>query len=81
MHLIRRLRLWLKDRRDPFGRYAHDTWGKKHGHSLKNGHYCAEWDDMYICEDCDEARCCLCFGYQLNKTPQPGCWGIAYEDF
>ena len=29
-------------------------------HSCKQGHYCLEWDDMYICEDCMEFGCCEC---------------------
>ena len=27
----------------------------------KWGHYCAEWDGLYICEHCDEFFCCGCF--------------------
>lgn len=48
-----------EDKKDPFGRYAHDCDCPKH--SGKKGHYCTEWDDLWICEDCEEFEVCLCF--------------------
>lgn len=47
------------DKEDPFGQYAHDTHAPKH--SGKFGHYCCEFDGLWICEDCSEFQCCLCF--------------------
>ncbi len=43
---------------DPFGPEAHD----KHAptHSGKRGHYCYDWDGLWICEDCSEFECCKC---------------------
>ena len=37
----------------------HDRMNKDH--SGKNGHWCAEWDGLYICEDCPEYTVCHCF--------------------
>lgn len=36
-------------------------------HSGKQGHYCLEWDDMYICEDCEEFKYCECGYFQNGK--------------
>lgn len=44
---------------EAFSKEWHDELCKNH--SNENGHYCSEWDDMYICEDCSEFRCCACF--------------------
>lgn len=44
---------------DPFGPEAHDEAVPRH--SKKRGHYCPEWDDLWICEDCEEFECCECF--------------------
>lgn len=30
-------------------------------HSGEQGHYCLEWDDLYICKDCMEFEFCNCF--------------------
>ena len=38
---------------DPYGWRAHD---KGTTHSGKHGHYCADWDGLWICEDCDEFK-------------------------
>jgi len=27
----------------------------------KKGHFCWEWDFLYICEHCKEFHCCNCF--------------------
>lgn len=44
------------DAYDPYGPEAH----AKHcpTHSGKQGHYCPDWDFLWICEDCGEAACC-----------------------
>lgn len=45
---------------DQFGPVAHDRFAPTHsGHK---GHYCAEWDGLWICEDCEEFKiCCQCW--------------------
>lgn len=44
---------------EPFGKNEHD---KHHPeHSGKHGHYCCDFDGLYICEDCDAFECCTCF--------------------
>ena len=47
-----------EDMDDPFGMYAHDD-----GHPLHSGncgHYCNDWDGLWICEDCEEFAHCHC---------------------
>jgi len=39
-----------KDDDLPFGKNAHNR--RNLNHSGKHGHYCWEWDQLYICEDC-----------------------------
>ena len=43
---------------DPFGKEMHD----KHcpEHSGNKGHFCGDWDGLWICEDCEEFKCCWC---------------------
>jgi hypothetical protein len=48
-----------EDRADEFGRYSHDT--QCPTHSRKKGHYCLEFDDLWICEDCSEFEHCKCY--------------------
>ena len=43
----------------PFGIKEHDDGAPDH--SGKFGHYCAEWDGLYICKDCEEFQACTCF--------------------
>ena len=45
---------------DPFGPEAHAAGAPEH--SGKRGHYCAEWDGLWICEDCEEFKFCNCWG-------------------
>ncbi len=45
--------------KDPFGPEAHNE--QIPNHSGLHGHYCVEWDGLWICEDCDEFDCCSCF--------------------
>lgn len=47
-----------EDDNDPFGWKMH----KKHAptHGDKYGHYCDEFDGLWICEDCDEYEVCNC---------------------
>lgn len=49
------------DKSDPFGATAHNKFNPDH--SGKYGHFCVEWDGLYICQDCSEFKCCTC----LNK--------------
>jgi hypothetical protein len=42
---------------DPNTPEGHATYG----HSNVLGHYCIEWDFLYICKDCPEFECCTCF--------------------
>lgn len=53
----------LEDIKDPFGIYAHDTGACQiaDNHSGRFGHYCYEWDGLWICQDCEEFKCCLCW--------------------
>jgi len=44
---------------DPFGWRAHDKGWPKHSGNL--GHYCMEFDGLWICEDCEEFKVCQCF--------------------
>jgi hypothetical protein len=44
---------------DQFGWRSHDKgWPE---HSGKRGHYCLEFDGLWICEDCGEFTVCRCF--------------------
>ena len=44
---------------DEFGRECHN----RHypNHSRRKGHYCGEFDGLWICEDCPEFQHCICF--------------------
>lgn len=44
--------------REPFDKDDHDEHCPHH--SGKRGHYCPEWDELYICEDCPEFESCVC---------------------
>ena len=49
----------------PCGKDDHDLYMPHH--SGNNGHYCPDWDGMYICDDCPEADVCFCDkGKKLN---------------
>ena len=37
-------------------------------HSGRKGHYCFDWDGMWICEDCIEFETCFCFVSELACT-------------
>lgn len=43
---------------DPFGKKSHDEHYPTH--SGKRGHFCWEFDGLWICEDCDEFQHCIC---------------------
>lgn len=47
------------EERDPFGPDAHDEHHTSHSKSM--GHYCCDWDGLWICEDCPEFECCTCY--------------------
>lgn len=49
------------DANDPFGQKAHDDNCCPLGHSGDYGHYCLDWDGLWICKDCAEFDCCTCF--------------------
>jgi len=44
---------------DEFGRYRHDM--AHPTHSKKQGHFCHDFDGLWICSDCGEFACCRCF--------------------
>ena len=44
---------------DRFGPNGHRFYSKDH--SNRYGHFCPEWDYMWICEDCKEFEACSCF--------------------
>ena len=54
---------------DPFGPESHDKFFSTH--SKKQGHYCLEFDGLWICQDCDEFDCCDCFGQEKFKKRIP----------
>lgn len=56
------------DSEDPFGPEAHDRGTANH--SGKRGHYCLEWDGLWICEDCPEFECCLCFPREPHASEE-----------
>jgi hypothetical protein len=43
---------------DPFGKEAHDEHAPNH--SGEEGHFCWEWDGLWICKDCPEFEFCHC---------------------
>jgi hypothetical protein len=47
---------------DPFGPEAHNE--ACPDHSGKQGHYCLEFDGLWICEDCLEFEACSCLEEQ-----------------
>ncbi len=54
---------------DPFGKEAHDK--QCPTHSKESGHFCDEFDGLWICKDCSEALTCRCFGAVLREeTPE-----------
>lgn len=70
----------LEDIQDPFGCYAHDTGPRQiqDQHSGRYGHYCHEWDGLWICEDCvEEFEVCLCFDKSAiwDEAEQANGWG------
>lgn len=54
---------------DRFGPNGHRHYHKNH--SGKYGHFCAEWDYLWICNDCKEFQACKCFDY---LTPEDEIW-------
>lgn len=61
-------RIWGTGRCDPFGKEAHDRdvpW-----HSGEYGHYCCDWDGLWICQQCEEFAFCTCF--EPNQPPYTG---------
>lgn len=51
--------------KDPFGPEAHDKAFPEH---KKPGHYCLDWDGLWICPDCEEFECCTC-RFEDDPTP------------
>lgn len=43
---------------DLFGPRAHDEHNPTH--SKRDGHYCHDWDGLWICADCPEYDVCIC---------------------
>lgn len=56
---------------DRFGQFGHLFYTKDH--SGKYGHYCDDWDGLYICEDCDEFKSCTCFK-NVDLSDQDKVW-------
>lgn len=50
---------------DPFGWRAHDKQVPEH--SGLSGHYCMDFDGLWICRDCSEWDCCTCYGEFKDK--------------
>ena len=51
---------------DRFGSNGHNFYSPEH--SDRYGHYCSDWDGLYICEDCEEFKSCTCFkGWELTE--------------
>ena len=48
----------MVDDDDPFGKKNHDS--QLPSHKGEFGHYCYNWDGLYICGDCSEIACCTC---------------------
>lgn len=44
---------------DLFGEEEHDRHNPTH--SKNKGHFCLDFDDLWICEDCEEFSHCYCF--------------------
>lgn len=40
----------------------------KGSHSSKKGHFCLEWDSLWICEDCQEFQACKCFDAETDSN-------------
>jgi hypothetical protein len=56
---------------DRFGEFGHKFYVPEH--SGRYGHYCSDWDGLYICEDCEEFKSCGCFD-NLKLTEQDKIW-------
>lgn len=52
------------DVEDKFGPEAHSRGCPNH--SGTNGHYCWEFDGLWICDDCTESMSCHC----VERTPE-----------
>jgi len=48
----------MSEGEDPFGKEVHDRHAPDH--SGKFGHFCYDWDGLWICEDCSEFEFCSC---------------------
>jgi hypothetical protein len=53
---------------DPYGMEVHDL--EHFEHSRRRGHYCGDFDGLWICEDCEEFENCLCFEEDLVMTAE-----------
>jgi hypothetical protein len=54
---------------DRFGWRDHDRAKPTCKHSGRYGHYCGEWDGLWICEDCSEFQvACCCFPGVVKKS-------------
>lgn len=56
---------------DRFGFSGHSYYNPDHNN--KHGHYCWDWDGLWICEDCEEFKSCTCFK-NLELTEQDIAW-------
>jgi hypothetical protein len=55
------------DPTDAFGKHYHDQ--QCPTHSGNRGHFCDQWDGLWICEDCEEFQVCTCFDKPDAETP------------
>lgn len=55
---------------DRYGWRAHDKGAPKHAGS--HGHYCHEWDGLWICADCPEFEACVCFSPEEKSKVASG---------
>lgn len=56
---------------DPFGPEAHDRHVPKHKGEW--GHYCWEWDGLWICSECGEFECCSCWHEYWRDFDETNC--------
>lgn len=50
-----------------FGKGGHDEHNPTH--SGDRGHFCPDWDDLWICIDCREyATACSCFPIEIEDS-------------
>jgi len=56
----------MRDILDSQGHTALELHRKDTGHNCYGAHWCSDWDDMFICEQCVEWQCCSCQAHELH---------------